>query len=332
MKFSQFIPKHIFFSLRFFLLPFLTLTLAKVLFELLAFNFLDLNQVLIQHNSGGDEISAAVKLNEIKARLLGVTSVMVYFFIMTAFGIFIWNTLRSTITKSALLFFIVVASTITAVETVYLLNIESSESPIASIFSFTFDALSGSGLFTSSQLFIVHATLDVINFIGFLVVPFGLMAGCCIMHQIPLTSHKGAEYFLGRSEQLKKLITGGSAVMVIGIIHMQLWLNWPLTFSEETKEIAQLKSVTLSICQYWGVSYSLIIAAVYLPSASYLRDQAKLALLQGSDEEVKQEPSKWLIENNMMFSPIASLPQIIAVIAPMLVGSFGSSLSGLVFY
>ena len=34
----------------------------------------------------------------------------------------------------------------------------------------------------------------------------------------------------------------------------------------------------------------------------------------------------------MMFSTIASLPQVITVIAPMLVGSFGSSLSGLVFY
>lgn len=81
-----------------------------------------------------------------------------------------------------------------------------------------------------------------------------------------------------------------------------------------------------------GGSYSLIIAAVYLPAQSYLSNQAKLSLLHGSDEELKKEPTKWLIENNMLFSIVASLPQIIAVIAPMLVGSFGSTLSGLAFF
>ena len=120
--------------------------------------------------------------------------------------------------------------------------------------------------------------------------------------------------------------------MIIGIIHILLWLNWPLTFVEEAEEIAQLRSITLTICQYWGVSYSLIIAGIYLPAASYLSDQAKLALLQGSNKKLRRKPSKWLIKNNMMFSPVASLPQIIAVIAPMLVGSFGSLLSGLVCY
>jgi len=132
--------------------------------------------------------------------------------------------------------------------------------------------------------------------------------------------------------QLKKLITGGSAVMVIGVIHMQLWLNWPLAFLGGAEDIIQLKSITLLICQYWGVSYSLIIAALYVPSISYLSNQAKLALQQGSDREQRKDPSKWLIENHMMFSPIASLPQILTVIAPMLVGTFGSTLSDLVFY
>lgn len=332
MKCIQLIPEHVFFALRFFLAPFFTLILAKTLFELLAFNFLDLNQVLIQQVSGVQEISGVIQTNEIKARLLWATSVMVYFFIMIGFGAFIWNLLKSSETKLTLLIFVIIASAISVVETSYLLNVESAESPIASIFRFTFDALSGSGLFTANQLFIVHTTLDIINLIGFLVVPFGIVAGCCIMHEIPLTSHKDAEYFLGRSVQLKKLITGGSAVMVIGVIHMQLWLNWPLAFLGGAEDIIQLKSITLLICQYWGVSYSLIIAALYVPSVSYLSNQAKLALQQGSDREQRKDPSKWLIENHMMFSPIASLPQILTVIAPMLVGTFGSTLSDLVFY
>ncbi|WP_221899876.1 hypothetical protein [Bathymodiolus platifrons methanotrophic gill symbiont] len=122
------------------------------------------------------------------------------FFVMAGFGLFIWNTLKNSKTKSTLLFFIVIAGAITAVETSYLLNVESADTPIASIYSFTFDILSGTELFTSNQLFIVQSTLNAINLVGFMVVPFGMMAGCCIMHQIPLTLDKGPEYFLGRSE------------------------------------------------------------------------------------------------------------------------------------
>lgn len=42
MKFTGLFPEHIMFALRIFLPPFLVLTLAKVIFELLAFDFIDL--------------------------------------------------------------------------------------------------------------------------------------------------------------------------------------------------------------------------------------------------------------------------------------------------
>lgn len=228
--------------------------------------------------------------------------------------------------------FILIAATITAVEIIYFINVESSESPLASIFSFTFDSLSSSKLFTTNELFIIHTTLDVVNFIAFVVVPFVIMAGCCSMRQIPMTTLIGPEYILYQSGQLKKLVTGASAIMVIGIIHMQLWLNWPLTFIEKSQETALLESINLAVCQYWGVTYTLSIAALYLPTANYLSDQAKITIENGKDEKLKQDPSKWLIENKMILSPAAQLPQIIAVIAPMLVGSFGSTLSELVLY
>ena len=81
-----------------------------------------------------------------------------------------------------------------------------------------------------------------------------------------------------------------------------------------------------------GVTYTLTIAALYLPTTNYLSDQAKVTIENGKDEELKQNSSKWLIENKLIFSPATQLPQIIAVIAPMLVGSFGSTLSELVLY
>ncbi len=241
MRYFQAIPEYLYFALRFFFLPFMILVVGKVLFELLAFNFFDLAPV--QQASAIDKTSVAVKLNEMKARLLWIACVLVYVLITMGFGVFIWDTLRNSIAKSALRVFVFLAMTIVTVEAYYLLNVAPSESPIKSIFSFTFDSLSSSGLFTINQLFLIHITLDIINFIALLIVPFGIISGCCIMHKIPITLYKDAGYYLDRSQQLKKLITGGSAVMVIGIIHMQLWLNWPLIFLDESKELAQLKEV-----------------------------------------------------------------------------------------
>lgn len=288
--------------------------------------------MLVKNIPAHDENFSKLTLSEFKARLLWLTSVLAYFFIMSGFGVFIWHTLKNAFSKSTFWVFIVIASTITAVETIYLVSVDSQHSPIASIFKFTFDTLYTSGLYTSTQLAIISATVDIINFLSFLVVPFGIIAGCCIMHKVPINLHKGTAYFLERSRQLKKLTAGASAVLVIGIIHMQLWLNWPLALQEQTENIANLRSILLSICQYWGISYTLIITALYLPAAAYLGAQARLELLEEGDAEQKKEPEKWLLEHNMIFSPMASLPQIIAVIAPMLVGSFGSTLSGLTLF
>lgn len=330
MNFSRFIPQHISFALRFFFPPFLTFILGNILFELLAFSFLRLNQTLIYNLPSIDAISAGVKLHEIKARLLWATSVMLYFFIIIRFTLFIWTTLKTSVTKSTLLFFILLASVIFLVEIVYLATVSPSESPIASIFHFTFTTLATSGLFTATQLATLQHTLDIINITALLITPFSIVTGCCIMHRIPSTLLKKPAYFLNRSKQLNKLIAFSSITMVIGIIHMQLWLSWPLSLVPESSQITQLHAVILITCQYWGIFYSLVIASLYFPTANYLSHHATLALLQSNDETLRRDPSVWLKKNNMQFSLSSpSISQIITIIAPMLVGSSGNILSQL---
>jgi hypothetical protein len=52
--------------------------------------------------------------------------------------------------------------------------------------------------------------------------------------------------------------------------------------------------------------------------------------MQGNDEEMKKNPGLWLSENKMLISPTGQLPQLVTILTPMLVGSFGSMLSNLV--
>lgn len=94
MKFSQLIPEYILFALRFFLPPFLTFLLGKVLFEILAFDFINFNQTLIEHSYPADKVPVIISLNEIKARLMWLTSVIVYLFVISSFVVFAWTILK----------------------------------------------------------------------------------------------------------------------------------------------------------------------------------------------------------------------------------------------
>jgi hypothetical protein len=332
MKYLEFLPKDFLFTLRFFIPAFLTLMLGKILLELLAFNFQELNQYLLQNVGKANQLTVVVKINEIQARLLWLTSVMLYFFIITGLSVFLWNILKNALTKMTLLIFVLIGVIISAMEIIYLLQVDYLQSPLLSIFNFTFNTLLGSRLFSANELFVIHATLNIINLITIIIPLFIMLAGCCILFEKPLVVVKEPVYFREKSSLLKKLVTGSSAMMVIGIVHMQLWLNWPVTFIGDAQVIEQFKSITLSICRYWGVVYTLTIAALYLPAANYLSNQAKVAIETGQDEEIKKDPVKWLVENKMLVSPIAQLPQIVAVVAPMLVGSLTSTLSGIISY
>ena len=315
---------------RFAIAPLITLITAKILFELLGFHFPDLNQYLTQHFSDLDEVSLELIVRESKARFLWATSVVLYLFIYLAFAVFIWNNQIRSLTKSAKWKFILIITLISSLEIIYFKIVDYSGSPLVSIYRFTFDSLAASGLFSADELLNIETVLNTINIIAIVVPVFAILSGCCILQKKPTQPGSQLNYLLRQSGRLKNFITGASAIMVIGIIHMKLWLNWPLSFVADPSVVKQFETIIDAIIQYWGVAYTITIAALYLPAETYLSQQAEAEIMSGNDHEIKKDPAKWLKDNQMMLSPLAQLPQIVAVIAPMLVGSFASTLSGMV--
>lgn len=326
MKFQGIISKDTLYSLRFIIAPFGVLLLGKILFELLAFKFPELSLNLIGHFSENKEFSSIISLQESKARLLWMTSVIMFFFVCAVLGAFIWNTLRGEMTKSTLLLFISVALVFSITETIYFVQVDPSKSPLATIFRFTFDSLNASDLYSENELNIVNITLSSLNLVAILIVPFGILTSCCIMYKCQSISNATLNDLLAQSRHIKELLVCGSAVMVAGIAHMQLWLNWPLSFLSDDNARQQIGAITLAVSQYWGVIYTLTMAAVYLPAAFSLTEQARRVIPMGQDEDAKKNPDIWLKENKMLLSLNVQLPQLVAVIAPMLFGSFGSTL------
>jgi hypothetical protein len=329
MKFHIIISKDTLYALRFIIAPFGVFILGNILFELLAFKFPELNLTLIEHFSENREFSSTISFQESKARLLWVTSVLIYFFICAVFATFIWHTLCRSMTKPTILLFISVALIFTISEVTYFVLVDPSKSPLATIFRFTFDSLQASGQYSENELNIVYITLSLINLIAILVVPFGILTASCIMHKNYRSSKKTLDEIRCQSKHIKELLAGGSAVMVVGIAHMQLWLNWPLSFLTDDNIRLQIGAVTLAVSQYWGVIYTLTMAAVYLPTTFSLTEQAKRIIQSGHNGGIEKNPERWLKENKMSLSLHDQIPQLVAVIAPMLFGSFGSMLGNI---
>ncbi len=315
MKSYTFFYKYYETSFRFAILPLLTILLGKFLFEILAFDFPQLSTQVSHYVVAKSTTSTSLEmLQESKARLLWTSSALVYFFVNSCFFIFLWHTFNKVFhSKKCLLVFI--ASFLSIIEIIFLFSIDSFSSPLHYIFFFSFDALTTSKLYSHEQLTFIYYILSLINFIAITVVPFSVITACGIVLQKPTNIAQINKQFV----LLKDFINGSSAVMIAGIIHMQLWLSWPLSFIIDSSHINELENFISTIIQYWGICYSLTIAALYLPIAAYLRNKEEELALTTEQISTKTPQYGQSTKNNF--------PQIIAILGPIIVGSFSAMLT-----
>lgn len=160
MQLQKVISNNKIFSFRFIIAPFAIFLTGKILFELLAFKFPELNHPLIEHFSKTNLISESTSLLEAKARLLWATSVVMYFFVCTVFAVFISHILHHKLTRKDLILFVSIALVFSMAELAYLsLKEDPTTSPLVTIFLFTFDSLKASGQYTEYQLGLLYSLL-----------------------------------------------------------------------------------------------------------------------------------------------------------------------------
>ena len=201
--------------------------------------------------------------------------------------------------SQGLLLYLGIAAIYLGVETGYMLGVaDAASSPLRTIFSFTYDTLMAAGIYSPGELAVIAMVLDSINLIAFVVAPLAMLAGCSIMQERFAASMPPLDALRIKSRHLKDLLTGASAIMVTGILFMKIWLSWPLGFICDAQLLAQLEAVTVTIAQYWGITYSLTIAALYLSSAITLSNQAREVIMAGNDADLKKTLSSGCATTN----------------------------------
>ena len=194
------------------------------------------------------------------------------------------------------------------------------------IFGFTYKMLTRSEMFSNVFLLHVYIIILIINILAS-VTPIILLLAVCATLRLPTVPCKlHPDYLAKRMRRLKEIINVGSAVLVFGILHMSMWLNWTASLVNDPVLSSKIAGVAWSISAYWGVAFTLVLAATYVPSTVYLQNQTVKQITRGKTAMAPKEAEQWLNEHGFSFTLSNQLTQCISIMAPILAAPISSIL------
>jgi hypothetical protein len=194
------------------------------------------------------------------------------------------------------------------------------------IFGFTYKMLIRSEMFNSAFLLHVYIIILVINILA-AVTPIILLLAVCATLRLPMVPCRlHRDTLAKRMLRLKEIINVGSAFLVFGVLHMGMWLNWTASLVKNPDLTAKIAGAAWSISAYWGVAFTLVLAATYVPSTVYLQNQTMKQITRGKNAMSPAEAEKWLNEHGFSFTLSNQLTQCISIMAPILAAPISSLL------
>lgn len=128
-----------------------------------------------------------------------------------------------------------------------------------------------------------------------------------------------------RMKYLRTILYVGTLLLVVAVLLKKSLYHWSLAYTSQDESLAKIASSFLSnILTMEGGFYTLVLAAVYLPAAVVLHRRARLLPTLPEEEPKKDEVLK---QYGLSFSFTESLPRILAILGPLLVGPVGELLS-----
>ena len=308
-------------ALRFTLLPLVVMVLADVIFSLIAS---DIDQLVgeLQGLMGSGEILINPFV-EARSRLTWGTTVLLFYSIMIAVSVFCLAIIRQSLADKRKIVFTAVSALITMAVLGHLAYSAHFRTGFSYIFYFTFDSLTASQHYTASQLTAIKVLVSGINVLAGMVIALVLVAGCCIMAGTGECNKTEVELLANQMRQLKMLIGIVSTLLVSGVLHMIAWLHWPTVLIADNQMAQQVREFSEAIGLYWGATFSLLIATFYIPTAWSLSKRAKVVIAEQIGAVEMQDC--WLQKHSMTLAPLQQVPQLFAMLAPLLAGPLSAT-------
>ncbi len=267
-------------------------------------------------------------LAEVKARFVWFAAALLSIVVPIAVICFSIVTILTRIARINITRTVIIGVALCTATLTHLLYAMHTESVLyGAVFGFTYQALVHSNLFGGEFLQHVYIVVFVINVLAAVAPAFLLLA---IYTTLVWNERPGEDELVAltvRMRRLKELISAGSAFLVVGIFHMGVWLKWTASLVTEPSTQEGIAGVALAISSYWGIAFSLVLIATYVPPAMFLHHRARALYMQGVDRSTLKETEQWLSDHGLSFKLNNQLPQLLTILAPFVTAPLSTTLN-----
>lgn len=272
--------------------------------------------------------SATGFLVEVKSRYIWLTTVVLalvaglYAFILCAMIIYECHSRpRLLVVTSIGIFF-------ASIGVFFIWALDDTHTLYRAIFSFSYDNLRQAGPQRIGEhlLRYVMVVVSVVNVQALIVPVVALLAACSTLAPPSTGQQPDPRFYASQMKRLKEVLTAASAILVSGILHMGAWLRWPAALVADNAGQEAVLGTALAITLFWGVTFTLMLVATYLPAALLLARRAEAQLLERPSESAEPEPDQWLREHGLFLSLQDHFPQFGLILAPLLASPLSSLL------
>lgn len=306
--------------------PLLVAVLAQVLFELNAFDLVALGQELAGRLQALTAVDLERKLALADDRAHWSLAVFLHLtsgLALTAVAVIILC--RSVSLRGFRLF--VPATLVLILAGSLSLGVAAlAQTPLSGLFSFTYGSLGALPGLPEGFLIAVKIQVGLLNLLSVVAPITALMAACSTLAPPRAGVASDLAFLGGQVKSLKALVVLGSVYMVTGVVHLGVWLRWPAMLVGSEDMTALISDHAMAMSVYWGGAFTVLIAAFYAPAMVALNKRAEAVIAaMAKDSTGGLTPKKFLEEHGLSLQISKQLPQIAAVLAPLLAGPIGAA-------
>lgn len=314
--------------------PLFILLLATGLFEfssnISVDNFHGLTKRLMQPRSDAPNqtLNATQFLVEVKFRYIWLTTVVLalvaglYSLILCAMIVY------QSLPRPQLMVVTAIGLVFTVIGVTFIWALDESHTLYRAVFGFSYDNLRQAGPHRISE-HLLRYTMVVVSVVNVqaMVVPIVALLAACGTLAPPISGvTPDPTFYASQMRRLKEVLTAASALLVSGILHMGAWLRWPAALVADNAGQEAVLGTALAITLFWGVTFTLMLVATYLPAALLLARRAEALLLGSSPEAAEAQPEQWLKDHGLFLSLQDHFPQFGLILAPLLASPLSSLL------
>lgn len=267
-------------------------------------------------------------LIEVKARYVWLTTVVVSLVAGVYALVLCATIIYQTNPRGRIVVVGVVGTVMSAIGLIFIAFLDNHHALYRAVYSFTYEALRHAGphRITQELLQYVRTVVSVVNAQAIIVPIVALLAACSTLTPPVTGSHPDPDYCALQMRRLKDVLSAASAILVAGILHMGAWLRWPSALVGEPHAHEAVLGAALAITLFWGVTFTLMLVATYLPAAILLARRAQALLQERPDTPTVPDRDQWLKDHGLFLSLQDHFPQFGLMLAPLLASPLSSLL------